>query len=102
MILTKRKTIIFRAFDKLYNPVEKRYVAFIDKLVHHSGFACLLGMLLVIVAIFGLSRIPTGFIPLEDQGYAILNVVLPDGATLGRTEAVMEELSTKVLKACGD
>ena len=57
-------------------------MAFIDKLVHHSGLACLLGIVMVIVAIFGLSRIPTGFIPIEDQGYLIMNVILPDGATL--------------------
>ena len=53
------------------------------------------------LAILGLSRIPTGFIPIEDQGYLILNVLLPDGATLGRTEAVLDELGAKVTKVAG-
>jgi HAE1 family hydrophobic/amphiphilic exporter-1 len=97
----KKKNLVFRAFDRVYNPIEVRYVAFINKLVHNSGIACLVGIVLVLVAVFGLSRIPTGFIPLEDQGYVILNVMLPDGATLGRTEAVMRDLSTKAGKLAG-
>ena len=66
-----------------------------------AAAVCLLGIGLVLLAIFGLSRIPTGFIPIEDQGYLILNVMLPDGATLSRTEAVMKELSTKASKVDG-
>ena len=69
--------------------------------MHHTGRVCLLGGTLVALAIFGLSYIPTGFIPIEDQGYLILNVLLPDGATLGRTEVVLDELSAKVSKIDG-
>lgn len=98
---TKQKNFIFRAFDRIYEPIEKKYVGFIDRLVHHSGSVCVVGAILVALAIFGLSRIPTGFIPIEDQGYLILNVLLPDGATLGRTEKVLDELSTKVAKVDG-
>lgn len=95
------KNIIFRTFDRLYNPLEASYVQLIDRLVHRSGFFCLVGGLLVSLAIFGLSRIPTGFIPMEDQGYLVMNVLLPDGATVGRTEAVMNEISAKVSKIDG-
>ena len=97
----KQKNIIFRAFDAVYNPVETRYVKLIDTLVNKSARVCLIGGALVLLAIFGLSRIPTGFIPLEDQGYLILNVLLPDGATLGRTEAVLNDLSTQASKIGG-
>lgn len=97
----KKKNVFFRAFDRVYNPIEERYVGFISKLVHNSGKACLIGFLLILIAIFGLSRVPTGFIPLEDQGYLILNVMLPDGSTVGRTEKVLDELSSKVSKMSG-
>ena len=36
---------------------------------------------------YGLSRVATGFIPIEDQGYLLATVQLPDGAALGRTQA---------------
>jgi HAE1 family hydrophobic/amphiphilic exporter-1 len=99
--LQKKKNIVFRTFDRLYNPTEAAYARLIDRLVHHSGRVCILGGALVALAIFGLSYIPTGFIPIEDQGYLILNVLLPDGSTLGRTEVVLDELSAKVSKIDG-
>ena len=97
----KKKNVFFRAFDNVYNPLEMRYTQLMDRLVHHSGRVCLIGGALVLIAIFGLSRIPTGFIPIEDQGYLILNVLLPDGATLGRTEKVLDELTKTVSKVNG-
>lgn len=36
-------------------------------------------------AVIGLGSLPTGFVPQEDEGYCIINVQLPDGATLNRT-----------------
>ena len=98
---TKSKSWVFRTFDRVYFPIELAYLRFIDRLVHRSGKVCLLGVILVVIAIFGLSRIPTGFIPIEDQGYLILNVQLPDGASLGRTEAVLDGLRKQVSKIDG-
>jgi len=97
----EEKNIIFRTFDRFYNPLEAAYIRFIDKLVHHTKKVCLLGGCLVVLAGIGLSLIPTGFIPVEDQGYLVLNVLLPDGATLGRTEAVLDKLSGQVSKIDG-
>lgn len=97
----KKKNLFFQAFDRVYNPIEEKYIAYVEKIAHHSGRVCIIGGVLVLLAIFGLSRIPTGFIPIEDQGYLIFNVMLPDGATLGRTEAVLDKLSAKVSKISG-
>lgn len=97
----KRKNAFFRGFDRIYNPMETAYVRFIDKLVHHSKTACLVGLLLVGVAIFGLTQIPTAFIPIEDQGYMVLNVMLPDGSSLDRTDAVLERMRQQINKIDG-
>ena len=97
----KKKNIFFSTFDNFYNPLESAYVGFINKLVHQSGRTCVIGGILVVLAIIGLSRIPTGFIPLEDQGYLVLNVTLPDSASLGRTEAILNRLSTEAAKIKG-
>ncbi|MFC3908089.1 efflux RND transporter permease subunit [Legionella dresdenensis] len=98
---SKPKNIFFRTFDRFYNPLEAAYVGFIEKLANNSGKVCIIGLVLVALAVFGISRIPTGFIPIEDQGYLIMNVMLPDGASLSRTEAVMKELSDEVSKVGG-
>ncbi|KTC92314.1 efflux RND transporter permease subunit [Legionella cincinnatiensis] len=97
----KKKNMAFRFFDRIYLPIENAYIGFIDKLVHKNKTVCLVGFSLVIIAILGLSRIPTGFIPIEDQGYAMLNVQLPDGSSLERTEALMHDLSEQVSKIDG-
>lgn len=97
----KKKNVVFRLFDKLYNPLERTYVQFIERLVRKSKAVSLLGFVLVGLSIYGLSRIPTGFIPIEDQGYLILNVLLPDGAGLDRTEAVVNDLSQQITKIAG-
>lgn len=98
---SKPKNWFFQAFDRIYNPIENRYINFIDKLVHQSGRVCILGGVLIVLAIFGLTRIPTGFIPIEDQGYLVLNVMLPDASTLDRTDAVLDKLSQKINKLSG-
>lgn len=93
---TKEKNAFFQTFDKLYNPLEAGYIRMIGRLVGRYQLVALVGAGLVASAIWGLSQIPTGFIPIEDQGYVMLNVQLPDGATLGRTEAVLDKLSQQV------
>ncbi len=97
----KTKNVFYRTFDKVFYSIENRYLGFIDKLVHQNKAVCLLGVFLIVLAIFGISQIPTGFIPLEDQGYFMLNVQLPDGASLGRTEALLDDLSKQVSKVGG-
>jgi HAE1 family hydrophobic/amphiphilic exporter-1 len=41
-----------------------------------------------------LARVPTGFLPIEDQGYVLVSVQLPDGAALARTQAALDQVST--------
>ncbi|NDH67867.1 MAG: efflux RND transporter permease subunit [Gammaproteobacteria bacterium] len=97
----RKKNIFFRKFDVVYKSLETKYSGLITKLVHQHKPVCLLGVIFVICAIIGLGRIPTGFIPIEDQGYLVLNVVLPDASTLARTEQVVKKLSDQISKIDG-
>jgi HAE1 family hydrophobic/amphiphilic exporter-1 len=97
----KEKNIIFKTFDKYYFPIEEKYIHLITKLVGNYKKVCMLGFVLIGLAIFGISRIPTGFIPVEDQGYLLMSIMLPDGATLDRTEALLKDLSDQVSKVGG-
>ena len=42
-----------------------------------------------------MSRVATGFIPIEDQGYLLAAVQLPDGAALGRTQKTLQQVDRK-------
>ena len=51
-----------------------------------------LALALVGVAVYGLTRVPTAFLPTEDQGYLIVPAQLPDGASKERTDAVLQKI----------
>ena len=77
--------------------LENFYVRQIRRMVRQSGRmasdrSCYSSVLRAGV----LTRIPTSFIPTEDQGYAMVTVQLPDSASLERTERVMD----RVAKIC--
>jgi HAE1 family hydrophobic/amphiphilic exporter-1 len=81
-----------RGFDKVsagYSWIVRHTVQTIaGRCIALLVFACLLG------ATYYMSRIvPSGFVPVMDQGYAIVVVQLPDGAALSRTDAVIERAS---------
>jgi HAE1 family hydrophobic/amphiphilic exporter-1 len=58
-------------------------------------------LILIGIAGYGLSRVPTGFIPIEDQGYLLVAAQLPDGAALDRTQRVLDQISELAGKTPG-
>ncbi len=95
---TRKKNICFRLFNALYNPLEAWYERLIHRLVTYSGVMTLLGCLLAGLSCWGLTQIPTAFLPNEDQGYLMISQQLPDAASLGRTKEVMERIAQKISK----
>ena len=89
----RRKNIFFRGFNVVYERLEKLYGRLIRRMVQQSGWMAGMGLILIALAGWGLTRIPTGFIPTEDQGYVMVTAQLPDGASLERTEQVMDRLA---------
>ncbi|MCA0301777.1 MAG: multidrug efflux RND transporter permease subunit [Proteobacteria bacterium] len=89
----EKRNIAFRAFNKVYGFVEDAYAALVGKMVHHSGIMVLLALVAAGVGGWGVARLPTAFIPNEDQGYMIVGLYLPDGASLERTDLALAEVS---------
>jgi len=95
------KFILFRGFNWLYQRLESGYVRVVGSLARHAGAAVLVAFLLVLAAGWGLTRVPTGFIPVEDQGYMVISVQLPSGASLERTEAALSQVAKSVSEVPG-
>ena len=82
----------FRGFNWTFNQVTRGYVGSVGLLLR--------GSLLVIAAYGGLLYLtyhtfretPTGFIPAQDKGYLLVNILLPDSASLERTNRVMQQI----------
>ncbi len=77
----------FAAFNRGFNALTERYGAGVALTIRRGSVAlALVGVLLfAIVRLFG--AIPTSFVPVEDQGYLYGAIMMPDGASLDRTEA---------------
>lgn len=57
--------------------------------------------ILSVLAVRGLQGLPTGFVPQEDEGYCVVSIQLPDGATLERTGEVMRKVEEIVASVEG-
>lgn len=86
-----------RGFNELMNRLSGGYGRLVAKLVRTGGIATLIYVGLIGLTAFQFSKIPSGFIPEQDQGYAIVAVQLPPGAALDRTDAVMQKTIEKLL-----
>ncbi|HEY8005464.1 MAG TPA: efflux RND transporter permease subunit [Methylocella sp.] len=91
----EQRNIFYRSFNALYDPLENVYTRLIGVLVKRAGLVVLVGLIVSAFGIWGIARLPTAFIPNEDQGYAMIAVQLPDGAALGRTVNSLNE-ATKI------
>jgi HAE1 family hydrophobic/amphiphilic exporter-1 len=86
------RNLFFRGFKAIYDPFERAYARVIDAMVARSGLMCAVALIVIAVAGYGLSRVATGFLPIEDQGYVLVTVQLPDGASLVRTKRVLDQV----------
>ena len=59
----------------------------------HAGLMVIVTLAIMAVAFFGLSRVPTGFLPIEDQGYVLVAVQLPDGASARPHPKALDQVS---------
>ena len=87
------RNLFFRAFNAVYDPFERVYARLIGAMVARSGLMCAIALIVIGGAGYGLSRIATGFLPIEDQGYVLVTAQLPDGASLVRTKSVLDQVS---------
>jgi HAE1 family hydrophobic/amphiphilic exporter-1 len=89
----EQRNIVYRGFNAVYDRAERGYVRLIGAMAKRSGIMTLLALLIIGGAGYGLSRIPTGFLPIEDQGYLLATVQLPDGASLERTDKALQKVA---------
>lgn len=92
----RKKNPLFRAFNAAFRSAENAYAGMIGKMVRHSLIVTMVALLLIVISIWGLAKAPTGFIPTEDQGYLMMIVQLPNGASLSRTQSAMGKLAKAV------
>ena len=88
----EQRNFFFRGFNAVYQRFENWYSGVINAMVHHSIAMFIIALLIIAGALYGMTRVATGFLPIEDQGYLIASVQLPEGASLGRTQHALEQV----------
>lgn len=79
-------------FNRQFNAATHRYEGRVKRILKHAPRYLLLYLGIVAVVVWLFWRLPSAFLPSEDQGYLITNVVLPVGSSTERTLAVFEQL----------
>ena len=95
------KNAFFRAFNSVFDRVTNSYTSVVSICVRRVALVMLFFLGLVALTGLGFMRVPTGFVPLEDDGLILLNVQMPDGASLDRTEATIERVGAILAKTEG-
>ncbi len=92
------KTGFFGWFNRGFSRTAKGYEGLVARLLKRAGRYMVIYAAIVGVVALVYTRLPTSFLPAEDQGTLLVNVQLPPGATVDRTRSVMEQVEGFMLK----
>lgn len=102
--LTQRLSIIpsfFSAFNRFMERVSDKYGKITATLINRRRRVIVVYIGLIALTVFAFYRVPTGFIPEQDQGYFIAVIQLPPGSSLERTDEVVQKAIDSVIKIDG-
>ncbi|MGB6130298.1 MAG: multidrug efflux RND transporter permease subunit [Acidobacteriaceae bacterium] len=93
--------LFFDRFNRLFSRTTDKYVSTSGRLIHKSLFTMLALAAVAVVAVIMGGRLPSGFLPQEDQGYLFVALQLPDASSLQRTDAAVQKVTTALLHTPG-
>ncbi len=91
----------FKLFNDGFNRLTNAYAGVVRLAIRGSVVVLLIFGGLLYATYYGLTTVPTGFIPSQDKGYLLANVQLPDAASLDRTNEVVARLEAMIQKVPG-
>jgi multidrug efflux pump len=95
-------SIVFRGFNTVFDKITGAYGWTIGHALRLAIIVLLIYCGLLYATYYSMGHAPTGFIPEQDQGYLLVNVQLPDSASLERTQEVMSVVDKIALGDPGD
>ncbi|CAL1241295.1 efflux RND transporter permease subunit [Candidatus Methylocalor cossyra] len=91
----------FHGFNRFFERFSEGYARLVGRLIRLAALVLVLYVGLNGLNFLAFEKVPTGFIPQQDQGYLILYAQLPDAASVERTTAVVQEASQIILATEG-
>lgn len=91
------KFFIYKWFNYVWAKVENLYKRVIGRMLAHPVIPLLVFVVLAVAAFRGFEKLPSGYLPSEDNGYFMTSIQLPTGASLERTEACSKALTQEIM-----
>lgn len=88
----------FKWFNRAFASLTDRYAKLVNLTLHHRILGASVFAAVIIACVVLFRMVPGGFVPAEDQGYLISALVLPDGASLQRTQKTGEAFQQAVVQ----
>lgn len=104
LFLRRRKTptsFVYVWFNKAFGKVQDVYDRSVGGMLRRPLIALSVFVALSGLAFWGFVKMPTSYVPQEDMGYFMTSVQLPQNASLARTDSVVREVSSRILKIRG-
>ena len=88
----------FVKFNNWFDRTKRGYVGVVAKFIRHSRLALI--FLLIVAGCAGLiyTKLPSTFVPSEDQGYMFAAIEMPDGTSANRTQEVVDKVNTALMQ----
>ena len=86
----------FLAFDKEFDKITEWYLEVVKKFVYNKKMSLIVYGILVVLLVVSPMMLQKGFIPDEDQGVVLCQIVLPPGSALNKTKEVVDKMSDYV------
>jgi len=83
-----KKNRFFQWFNRSFDRLVEGYGTYIQLVIRRTVISLAIVVALIVAAVLMFLRIPSSFLPVEDQGYLLGAVILPDAASLDRTDAL--------------
>ncbi len=83
----------FRLFNRFMKKTTTGYMWIVQRTLRRTIISIILFLAICTASYIGFTKLPTGFLPDEDEGVLFLNIELPDGASLERTQKVTDKVS---------
>ncbi|MDN5390668.1 MAG: efflux RND transporter permease subunit [Pseudomonas sp.] len=88
----------FGWFNRTFERGAQAYQRVVGKILQRSGRSLMVYVLVVAAMAVGYTKLPTSFLPDEDQGILMAQMQLPVGATDDRTQAVLKQFESYILQ----
>ncbi len=89
---TEKEAAWYAWFNRMFGAVTNKFSGLVGVLLVRRSLVGLFFAAAMALLFLGTKMIPSAFVPIEDKGVLMLNVQLPDAASISRTQKVMEKL----------